>query len=113
MAGQLDELRTSNIAHPDFDLSLPRRAVLVTTGRLKGNGIISMREYNERAVERDEPVLEHWDRDILVGKLAGDPSAVMRGSLDGQLLGLGGAIDAGEVTMDAIDVFSRRWESWE
>ena len=113
MAGQLDELRISNIAHPDFDLSLPRRAVLVTTGRLKGNGIISMREYNERAAARGEPELEHWDRDILVGKLAGNPDAALRGTVDGRLLSLLGVIDARTVTMDDLDAFSRRWELWE
>lgn len=113
MAGQLDELRLSNIAHPDFDLTLPRRAVLVTTGRLKGNGIISMREYNERAAARGEIKLEHWDRDILMGKLTGNPDAIMRGSVEAQLLGLLGAIDTGDVAMEDLGTFSQRWESWE
>lgn len=113
IAGQLDELRLSNIAHPDFDLTLPRRAVLVTTGRLKGNGIISMREYNERVAARGEIELEHWDRDILIGKLAGSPDAILRGSVEAQLLGLLGAIDAADIAMDDLDFFSQRWESWE
>lgn len=45
--------------------------MLVTTGRLKGNGTISisMREYNERAAARDEIELEHWDRDIQIDAL--------------------------------------------
>jgi hypothetical protein len=113
MTGQLDELRLSNYAHPDFDPTLRRRPVLVTTGRLTGNAPLSLREYNERARARDEPELEHWGRDILVGKLAGNPDAVLRGSVDGQLLGLLGGVEEGRVDMDAIEVFSRRWASWD
>ncbi len=113
MTGQLDELRLSNYAHPDFDQDLPRRAVLVTTGRLTGNAPLSLREYNERAKERGEPELEHWGRDILVGKLAGNPDAVLRGSVDGQLLGLMGRVDEPDVDMDALELFARRWTSWE
>jgi hypothetical protein len=113
MTGQLDELRLSNYAHPDFDPTLRRRPVLVTTGRLTGNAPLSLREYNERARARGEPELEHWGRDILIGKLAGNPDAVLRGSVDGQLLGLLGAVEEGRVDMDAIELFSRRWTSWE
>ena len=73
MTGQLDELRLSNYAHPDFDADLPRRPVLVTTGRLTGNAPLSLREYNERAHARGETELEHWGRDILVGKWRATP----------------------------------------
>jgi hypothetical protein len=38
---------------------------------------------------------------------------VLRGSVDGQLFGLIGAIDGGRADMDAVEVFSRRWMSWE
>jgi hypothetical protein len=113
MTGQLDELRLSNYSHADFDPDLPRRAVVVTTGRLTGNAPLSLREYNERARERGEPELEHWDRDILIGKLAGNPDAILRGSVDGQLMGLLAALEDLRVDMDAIEVFSRRWTSWE
>lgn len=113
MTGQLDELRLSKYAHPDFDPTLRRHAVLVTTGRLTGNAPLSLREYNERARDRGEPELEHWGRDALVGKLAGNPNAILRGSVDGQLLGLLGGVEEGRVDMDAIEAFSRRWASWE
>lgn len=36
MKGQLDLLRTSELAHPAFDRELPRVGVLVLTGRLVG-----------------------------------------------------------------------------
>ena len=113
MTGQLDELRLSNYAHPDFDADLPRRPVLVTTGRLAGNAPLSLREYNERTRARGETELEHWGRDILVGKLAGNPDAVLRGSVDGQLLSILGGLEEGRVDMDAVEVFARRWASWE
>jgi hypothetical protein len=113
MTGQLDELRLSNYVHSDFDPALRRRAVLVTTGRLTGNAPLSLREYNERARARNEPELEHWGRDILIGKLAGNPDAVLRGSVDGQLLSVLGGVEEGQVDMDTLEVFSRRWASWE
>jgi hypothetical protein len=37
LVGQLDELRLVNLGHGSFDTRLPRRPVLVTTGRLTGN----------------------------------------------------------------------------
>ncbi|HUB37090.1 MAG TPA: restriction endonuclease, partial [Solirubrobacteraceae bacterium] len=37
LTGQLDELRVVNLGHGAFNTDLPRRPVLVTTGRLVGN----------------------------------------------------------------------------
>jgi hypothetical protein len=45
--------------------------------------------------------------------LAGNPDAVLRGSLDGQLLVAIGSADQGTSTMSSIEVFSRRWTAWE
>jgi hypothetical protein len=111
--GQLDELRLSRLGHPDFDLARPRRCVLVLTGRLTGNAPLGAQEYNTRARGRDEPEIEVWDRDVLLGLMSGDASAVLRGSVDGQLLALLGAIDQRDVSLDTIELFSRRWTSWE
>jgi hypothetical protein len=113
MTSQLDELRLSNYAHPDFDVSAPRRTVLVTTGRLRGNAPLLLREYNERAAARGEPAVEHWGRDILLGKLSGNPDAVLRGSVDGQLLSVLGAVEEHRVSMEDIDRFAQRWTSWD
>jgi hypothetical protein len=54
-----------------------------------------------------------WDRDELLGRLAGNPDAVLRGALDGQLLAAVGSADEGTATMASIEVFSRRWTAWE
>ena len=109
MSGQLDELRLVNLGHGGFDSELSRRAVLVITGRLIGNAPDLFRDYNERARAKDEPVLELWDREALVGFLADDPDEVLRGSVDGQLFAALGAIENGSSTATSIEHFSRRW----
>jgi len=113
MKGQLDELRTYALSHPDFRTDLPRRAVLIFTGRFKGNGALSAQEYNRLARERSEPELEPWDADELIGQMTANPNAVLRGSVDGQLMSLLGAAGDDRADMDLIERFSRRWTSWE
>jgi len=113
LTGQLDELRVVNLGHGAFDTELPRRAVLVTTGRLVGNAPELYGDYNKRANEKGEPELELWDRDILLGQLAGDPESVLSGSMDGQLMLILGAAESRSVTMRELEVFSRRWMTWE
>jgi hypothetical protein len=113
LRGQLDELRTVDLGHGAFDHVMPRRAVLVTTGRLTGNAPLLYQDYNNRAREAGEPILEVWDRDVLLGLLAGNPDSVLRGSIDGQLLGVLSAVEGGTATMDTIETFSRRWTVWE
>jgi hypothetical protein len=110
---QLYDLRMSELSAPGFDKDLPRRAVLVQTGRLTGKAPLAAQEYEQRCVDRDETPIDFWNQDTLLGKLSGNGDAVLRGSMDGQLLGLIGAIDANEADMDAIERFSRRWTSWE
>ncbi len=113
LTGQLDELRVVNLGHGAFNTDLPRRPVLVTTGRLVGNAPELYGDYNKRADERGEPKLELWDRDILLGQLAGDPESALSGSMDGQLMSILGAAEARSVTMPELEVFSRRWMAWE
>jgi len=110
---QLYDLRMSELSAPGFDKNLPRRAVLVQTGRLTGKAPLAAQEYEQQCVDRDETPIEFWNKDTLLGKLSGNPDAVLRGSMDGQLLGLIGLIDANEADMGAIERFSRRWTSWE
>ncbi len=111
--GQLTELRTLNLGHGSFDLARPRRAVLLTTGRLTGNAPDLFREHNRQGRERGEVELELWDRDTLIGKLSGNPHAALRSSLDAELLGALASVQAAKATMDSIETFSRRWTDWE
>ncbi len=110
---QLYDLRMSDLSAPGFDKDLPRRAVLVQTGRLTGKAPLAAQEYEQQCVDRQETPIEFWNKDTLLGRLSGNRDAVLRGSMDGQLLGLIGAIDANEADMDAVEKFSRRWTSWE
>ena len=110
---QLYDLRMSDIGAPGFDKDSPRRAVLVQTGRMTGQAPMHAQEYERQCVERGENPIEFWNKDSLLARLSGNPDAVLRASMDGQLLGLIGAIDARQVDMDAIETFSRRWTSWE
>ena len=110
---QLDELRLVKLGHGAFDGEVPRRPVLVITGRLIGNAPDLFRDYNERAEAKGEPTLELWDRETLIGFLAESPDALLRGSMDGQLFATLGSVDAGSTTMDSVEHFSRRWSTWE
>ncbi len=110
---QLYDLRMSDLSAPGFDKDLPRRAVLVQTGRLTGKAPLAAQEYVQQCVDREETPIEFWNKDTLLGRLTGNSDAVLRGSMDGQLLGVIGSIDANQADMDAIEKFSRRWTSWE
>lgn len=111
--GQLDELRRVNLGHGSFDADLPRRTVLVTTGRLVGNAPDLFRDHNDRARKGDEAELELWDRDTLLGYLSGEPQAVLRGSMDGKILAALGSVDEQTATMASLEEFSRRWTVWD
>jgi hypothetical protein len=103
----------SDLSAPGFDANLPRRAVLVQTGRMTGQAPVAAQEYQQQCIDRGETPIEFWNTDTLVAKLSSNPNAVLRGSTDGQLYGLLGAIDDRTADMDAIEAFSRRWMSWE
>lgn len=109
IAGQLDLLRNDRHAHPNFDADLPRRAVLVLTGRLTGGAPLAAQDYAIRAVEKEETPFEVWDRERLTEFLVGSPDALLAGSVGGPLLGLLAAIDDASVTEDQVEVFSRFW----
>lgn len=111
--GQLDELRLTNLGHGSFDTSLPRRAVLATTGRLTGNAPDLYRDYNDRARQRGDIELELWDKDTLLGDLSGNHDAILRGSADGQLIAALGTIEEQRTTMRTLETFSQRWMAWE
>ena len=59
-----------DLGHGSFETSLPRRPVLVTTGRLTGNAPDLYRDYNQRGRQRGEPELLLWDRDELLGRFS-------------------------------------------
>lgn len=109
IVGQIDLLKNNTVAHPNFDATLPRRAVLVMTGRLVGGGLTVAQNYEERSVGKGEPPLEIWDRERLQEFLIGAPDALLTGSVTGPLLGVLAAINDQEITDGDVERFSASW----
>jgi hypothetical protein len=106
---QLDEARRNVIAHPDFDASLPRIGVLLTTGRLKGGASADAQQYAEYARQREDPHLEVWDRDVLIEWLSAEPLTASPLSIQGALLELTGALAADTADHRSIELTTRTW----
>ena len=106
---QLDLLRTNSLAHPDFDRELPRKAVLVTTGRLVGGAALAAQDYRTHLSERKEADLEVWDRETLVELIAQNPESIVPGPIEAKLLELLGEIDQGKCDETKIEILSRHW----
>jgi hypothetical protein len=113
LRGQLDDLRTSTLSHIAYDTTLELSCVLVCTGRLVGGATLAAQDYDRYCRERGEPSVEFWGRDRLVGDLTGNPTAVLRGALNGPLLAMFGGVEDGSVDIDRVERFSRRWADWE
>jgi Restriction endonuclease len=105
---QVEELRTNALSHPDFARGLPRRAILVLTGRLTGGASPAIQEHARNLEARGEVPLEVWDRERLIEKIVGKPEALVD-AFSGPLLGLLGDIDQLEVTDRRVEEFSRAW----
>lgn len=106
---QMDEARLNDLAHPDFDTTLPRAGVLVLTGRLVGGATLEAQSYRVSEVGHGRPDFEVWDRETLLAWLADSPEVGLAGTSDGPLLTVSGAIDAGSITLGQLEQFSRRW----
>lgn len=109
IVGQIDLLKNNTVAHPNFDAALPRRAVLVMTGRLVGGGLTVAQNYEERSVARGEPPLEIWDRERLQEFLIGAPDALLVGSVTGPLLGVLAAINDRKITDAEVERLTASW----
>ena len=107
--GQIDHLRTSSRAHPAFDHQLPRRAVLVTTGRLVGGAPLAAHDYSEHLKTLGEIDFTTWDRETLIQFISDSPEVGLTGASTGALLGLLGAIDQNQVHELGLEEFSRGW----
>jgi hypothetical protein len=107
--GQVDEMLRNTLAHPNFDKELPRKAVLVTTGRLIGGASVEAQEYGEWCAQNLATTFEVWDRETLVDLLARHPDVGLAGRADAEFLGLVAAIERATITDKDIETFSRRW----
>ena len=106
---QIDELRTSDLGHPSFDRTLPRRAVLVITGRLRGKANLLVQEYVAQCREREEPVVDVWDHESLVLEILGhsDVASLLVPSAD--LMALQASIENDGITLADLETYTRRW----
>lgn len=64
--GQLEEAILSDLSHPQFNTTAPRKAVLVTTGRLSGNARLACQEFKAK-LEAENRIHEisFWEREQL------------------------------------------------
>ncbi len=110
--GQIDNLRTNSLAHPNFDRQLPRQAVFVTTGRLVGGAALAAQDYAGHLEKLGETGFITWDKEELVDLITASPGIALTGDSHGALLTLLGTIDQKRVYELEIEGFSRRWLSW-
>jgi len=71
MRGQLEELADAGPAHPNFDGNLPRKSVLITTGRLTGKATVAPAAFRENLQRSGRGDFEVWDIEVLAEQLAG------------------------------------------
>jgi hypothetical protein len=69
--GQLYELTNAYLAHPNFDRTLQRTFVLVTTGELKGKATLAARAFDEELRGRGVGTFVTWELPNLIEILSG------------------------------------------
>ena len=69
--GQVEELTSTWLTHPNYDATLPLKHVLLVTGRLKGKAIQSSKQYQKRLRARGEGEFTTWERERLLDLLEG------------------------------------------
>jgi hypothetical protein len=104
--GQIDLLRTDALAHPNFDASLPRRAIFVTTGRLVGGASLAAQSYRQHLDALGESKFLTWDRDTIIEMLASSPGCL--NDLSPALLHILGA-QKNHLNFTALENYSRSW----
>src|SRR5450759_1224515 len=107
--GQIEDTRMTALAHPSFDTQLPRRIVLVTTGRLAGDAALNAQGYAKHLHNCCEGEFETWDRQRLIEFVVQEPALGLSGSTSESLLRLVGEIAEGEVSPKSLEKFSRAW----
>lgn len=107
---QLEEAEYNTRGHPGYAADLPRVAVLLTTGRLKGAAATDAQEYKERAASRGLAGFELWDRVTLADWMCLDPSVGLVGSESPPaLMALVADIRSHLVSEPQIEQYTRAW----
>lgn len=109
---QLEECEYNTRAHPSFDESLPRVAVLVTTGRLVGAAPVDAQEFKGQCRARGLADFEVWDHDTILDWLCEDPWLGLTGSsTQDRLISLVSDIRRGTVAEPNLERYTREWLS--
>lgn len=107
---QLEECEYNTRAHPGFDATLPRVAVLVTTGVLKGSAPVDSQEFRAACASRGLADFETWTHTTIVDWLCHNPSlGLTEARVQTDLLAVITAITDGTVTEPALERHSRLW----
>ncbi|RKS04954.1 hypothetical protein DFP74_0534 [Nocardiopsis sp. Huas11] len=107
---QLEECEYNTRAHPSFNADLPRVAVLVTTGTLKGGAPVDAQEFKAACANRGLADFEVWDHNTIVDWLSQDPSLGLTDlSVQDDLVALLGSIARLQVTEPMLERHTRSW----
>jgi hypothetical protein len=106
---QIEEARYNGIAHPSYSRSLPRKAILVTTGRLVGGAAGDAQEYKDFLDRRNEISFEVWDQDELRGWLTRDPACGMASGMAAEMLAVIAAAEKGPISHQQLERYTRKW----
>ncbi|MCP1413677.1 hypothetical protein [Paenarthrobacter sp. A20] len=106
---QLEESVYNTRAHPSFDPSLKRVAVLVTTGRLKGAAAVDAQEFKESIERRTDSKVEFWDLLTLTDWLCDDPESGLAGRANTGFLDIISSASNGEVREPDLERYTRKW----
>jgi hypothetical protein len=107
-APQMELLRHNELAHPNFDPGLPRRAVFVMTGRLTGGAITAAQDFCRQSDASDVP-LTTWDRERLIEFMLTALSTGLADRVEAPLLATVAAATNRTITDTQIERLSQRW----
>jgi hypothetical protein len=105
---QMEEAAWNDLAHPNFSKGMPRVAVLVMTGVLKGGAILEAQNLATKHMDRDGTLIEVWDRSQLLDWFAQSPELGLAGA-GTAFNALVSNIDLGKVTERDLERYARTW----
>jgi len=107
---QLEECEYNTLSHPSFDEGLPRVAVLVTTGHLKGAAAIEAQQFKSSCESRGVAEFQVWDDQDILESICNEPSLGLTATtVQNELIELISSINSGTVTEPMLEKFSRNW----
>jgi hypothetical protein len=107
-APQIELLRHSEVAHPNFDSRLPRQAVFVMTGRLTGGALTAAQDFCRQCAGSDVPLIT-WDRETLIEYMVAAIGSGLAERIEAPLLATVASAANRTATEMEIERFSQRW----